>query len=160
MTAGFYSVRDIVDVAVEKERKRRKFYATATELSKNPDMKALFDYLAEEEGKHLATFLHVRDGLPDETSPDALRINKDAYMDAFHDERLYSQMDARDFIQLAIDNWNIFRIAIGFEKDSILYFAEFLPHLSEANREIVRGLIAEEKAHIRKLIEVMEVIGE
>lgn len=123
-------------------------------------MKGLFDFLAEEEGKHLATFLQIRDSLPEETNSEEYGVKKHAFMDAINDERLYAKMDAREFVQLSIDNWNVFRVAIGFEKDSILYFTEFLPHLSESNREIVRGLIDEEKGHIRKLVDLMELIGE
>ncbi|HTY63101.1 MAG TPA: ferritin family protein [Acidobacteriota bacterium] len=160
MNARIYSVREILDSAVEKEGKRRSFYATAAVLTKNPDMKGLFDFLAEEEGKHLATFRQILNGLPEETSPDEPMIANSVYLDALTDEGLYSKLGAREFVQLAIDNWNIFRIAIGFEKDAILYFAEFLPHLSESNRDIVRGLIQEEKGHIRKLVELMELIGE
>ena len=160
MKARFYSVREILDSAMEKEEKRRTFYATAATLSKKPDMKALFDFLAEEEGKHLATFRQIQNSLPEETDADEPTAASSAYLDALTDEGVYSKLGAREFVQVAIDNWNIFRIAIGFEKDAILHFAEFLPHLSESSREIVRGLIEEEKGHIRKLVELMELIGE
>ena len=160
MTAGFYSVRDIVEAAVAKERKRRSFYATATELSTKPDMKALFHFLAEEEGKHIAAFVQIRDSLPEETGPEEYRSDRNADIDSINDDRLYSELDSREFVQRAIDTWNVFSLAISFEKDSILFFMEFLSHLSESNRKIVRGLIEEEKGHIRRLVEVMEQIGE
>ncbi len=160
MTAVLYSARDIVDAAVEKEKRRRCFYATVTELSPNPDMKALFHFLTEEEDRHVAVFARIRDGLPEATGRGGSGKDRDAYMDSITDERLYSKMDTREFVQQAIDTWNIFRLAIGFEKDSILCFLEFLPHLSEPDRKIVGNLIEEEKGHIRKLVEVMNQIGE
>jgi rubrerythrin len=160
MKAVFYSARDIVEAAVEKERKRRSFYATVTELSTNPDMKGLFHFLAEEEGRHIAAFIQIRGSLPEETGPEEHREDMNAYMNSINDDRVYSKLDSREFVQQAIDTWNVFLLAIGFEKDAILYFMEFLPYLSESNRKIVCELIAEEKGHIRRLVEVMERIGE
>jgi rubrerythrin len=160
MTAVLYSARDIVDAAVEKEKKRKSFYATATELSTNPDMKGLFHFLTEEEDRHVTVFIQIRDSLPEGTGPEEHRVDVNACMNSIGDERIYSKMDSMEFVQQAIDTWNIFRLAIGFEKDSILYFMEFLPYLSESNRKIVHDLIEEEKGHIRKLVEVMNQIGE
>jgi rubrerythrin len=160
MSSVFYSARDIVEAAVEKERKRRSFYATVTELSTNPDMKALFHYLTEEEDRHVAVFIQIRDSMPARTGPEEFREHMDAYLNSIIDDRLYSKMDSREFVQQAVDTWNVFALAIGFEKDAILFFMEFLPHLSEPDRKIVGELIVEEKGHIRKLAEVMREIGE
>jgi rubrerythrin len=160
MTAVFYLARDIAEAAVEKERKRRSFYAAVTELSTNPDMKGLFHFLTEEEGRHVAVFMQIRDSLPEGTSSEEHRADVNAYMNSIIDDQLYSKMDSREFVRQAIDTWNVFRLAIGFEKDSILYFMEFLPHLSESGRKIVGDLIEEEKGHIEKLAEVMKQIGE
>ena len=60
----------------------------------------------------------------------------------------------------AIDTKNVFQLAIGFEKDAILYFREFMPFLNDADKKIVDGLIEEEKGHIRKLAEVQKQMGE
>ena len=159
MIPAFLSAHGILDLAIEKERRRRIFYAIASELGTNADMKALFHFLAEEEDRHIDIFLQIRNSLSAETEEENWG-DKSAYLDAIHDDRLYSKMDSREFVQLAVDNWNAFRLAIGFEKDAILFFTEFLPHLSEENSRIVRGLIAEEKGHIQRLVEVMEQIGE
>jgi rubrerythrin len=160
MTAAFYSARDIVEAAVEKEKKRRSFYAAVTELSTNPDMKALFHFLTEEEDRHVAIFIQIRDSMPARTGQEEFREQVDAYLNSIIDDLLYSKMDSREFVQQAIDTWNVFNLAIGFEKDAILFFMEFLPHLSEPGRKIVGDLIVEEKGHIRKLVEVMKQIGE
>jgi rubrerythrin len=160
MTAVFYSARDIAEAAVEKEKRRQGFYTAVTELSKDPDIKGLFHFLAEEEGRHVVVFMKIRDSLPVETGPEAPGADVKAYMNSIIDDQLYSKMDSREFVRQAIDTWNVFRLAIGFEKDAILCFMEFLPHLSESDRKIVDELIEEEKGHIRKLAEVMTQIGD
>jgi rubrerythrin len=160
MMAALYSARDIVGAAIEKERKRKDFYALATELSTNADMKGLFHFLAEEESKHIVIFAQIRDSLSEGTDPKDHRTDMNVYVNPINDDPLYSKLDSREFVQLAIDSWNALLLAIGFEKDAIRHFTEFLPHLSEPNQKIVRELIEEENGHIRRLAELLEQIGE
>ncbi len=157
-----HTAREIAEAAVEKERKRREFYARVSELSTNPDMKGLFRWLTEEEDRHIETFSKLRDGLPvDVQTKDAeYTADMDAYMDSVIDDRLYKGVDAKEFVQRALTNKDVFPLAIGFEKDAILYFSEFLPFLSEIDRAIVQRLIDQEKGHIRKLVEVRNKLGQ
>jgi len=160
MTAVFYTARQIAEVAVEKETLRRIFYATVAELSSNEDIKSLFRYLTEEEDRHVESFIQIRDSLPAGTGPDECGEDMDAYMDSVTDDRLYSKMNSIEFVRQAIDTKSVFHLAIGFEKDAILYFMEFLPYVSESDRKIVGDLIEQEKGHIRKLVEVRKRIDE
>ena len=81
-------------------------------------------------------------------------------MDSVIDDRLYSDIDSKEFVQKALNTKDVFRLAIGFEKDAILYFREFLPFLNESEREVVVDLIEQEKGHIRKLAEMQKQMGE
>ena len=51
-------------------------------------------------------------------------------------------------------------MAIGFEKDAILYFREFFSYLSESDQKVVAELIEQEKGHIRKLAEMKRQMAE
>jgi rubrerythrin len=152
--AVLFSAREIAEAAVEKEKKRRGFYATVSELSTNEGMKELFQFLTEEEDKHVAAFAQIRDNLPEDAHSEEYTADMQAYMDSVVDDRLYSTMDSKEFVRQAITTRNVFRLAIGFEKDAILYFREFLPYLTEAERKVVSELIEQEKGHIRKLAEM------
>ena len=57
-----FTAREIAETAVEKEMKRRDFYANVTKLSTDPEMTKLFKFLTEEEDRHVATFVKLRDG--------------------------------------------------------------------------------------------------
>lgn len=149
--AVIFSAREVVEAAVEKEKKRKGFYERVAELSTSQDMKDLFQFLKEEEERHVAAFGQIRDKLPEETRPVEYSEDMEAYMDSVIDDRLYSDIDSKEFAQKAINSKNVFRLAIGFEKDAILYFREFLPYLTESDRKIVEELIEQEKGHIRKL---------
>ena len=158
--AVVFSAREVVEAAVEKEKKRKGFYASVCELSTNEDMKDLFTFLTEEEARHIASFAQIRDNLSDETHSVEYSEDMEAYMDSVIDDRLYSEIDTREFVQKAINGENVFHLAIGFEKDAILYFREFLPYLNESDRKVVEELIEQEKGHIRKLADMKKRMAE
>lgn len=155
-----FSAREIAEAAVEKEKMRRGFYETVSELCTNEQMKALFQFLTAEEDKHVAAFAKIRDSLAVETQPAEYSEDMAAYMDSVLDNRLYSEIDSKEFVHNALNSKAVFRLAIGFEKDAVLYFKEFIPFLSESDRKIVEELIEEEKGHIRKLAQLQKQLGE
>jgi rubrerythrin len=159
--AVIFSAREIAEAAVEKEKKRKGFYATVSELSTDKDMKDLFYFLMEEEDRHVESFEQIRDSLsPEETLSDEYSEDMEAYMDSVVDDRLYADIDSKEFVQNAINANTVFSLSIGFEKDAILYFKEFLPFLTESDRKVVVELIEQEKGHIRKLAHLRQQMAE
>ncbi|WP_300464360.1 hypothetical protein [Desulfobacula sp.] len=159
--AVIFSAREIAEAAVEKEKKRKGFYAVVSELSTDKDMKDLFYFLMEEEDRHVEAFEQIRDSLPpEETSSEEYSEDMEAYMDSVVDDRLYADIDSKEFVQNAINANTVFSLAMGFEKDAILYFREFLPFLTEPDRKIVVELIEQEKGHIRKLADMRQQMAE
>ena len=156
-----FTAREIAAAAVEKEMKRRDFYANVAKLSTNPQMTKLFEFLTAEEDRHVATFTKLRDGVPvEEVRPEEYDADMEAYMDSVVEERLYSKIGSEDFVQKAIDAKDVFRLAIALEKDAILFFWEFLPYVSDKDKKVVRTLIEEEKGHIRLLWKMKQELGQ
>ena len=122
-----------------------------TELSKNVEMRKLFEFLTAEEARHVARFVELRDSLPVESRSAEYDEDMQAYMDSVVENRLYANINSKDFVQDAIDTNEVFRLAITLEKDAILFFWEFLQYVNEADKKIVKALIEEEKCHIRML---------
>jgi rubrerythrin len=115
----------------------------------------------EEEDRHVESFEQIRDSLsPEETLSDEYSEDMEAYMDSVVDDRLYSEIDSKEFVQNAINANTVFSLSIGFEKDAILYFKEFLPFLTESDRKVVVELIEQEKGHIRKLAHLRQQMAE
>jgi rubrerythrin len=156
-----FTAREIAEAAVEKEMKRRDFYANVTKLSTNPEMTKLFEFLTAEEDRHVATFVKLRDGVPvEEVRPEEYDADMEAYMDSVVEERLYSKIGSEDFVQKAIDARDVFRLAIALEKDAILFFWEFLPYVNDKDKEVVKTLMNEEKGHIRMLWKLKQELGQ
>ena len=156
-----FTAREIAEAAVEKEKKRRDFYANVTKLSTNAEMTKLFEFLTAEEDRHVATFVKLRDGVPvEEVRPEEYDADMKAYMDSVVEDRLYSKIGSEDFVQKAIDAKDVFRLAIALEKDAILFFWEFLPYVSDKDKAVVKTLMDEEKGHIRMLWKLKQELGQ
>ena len=156
-----FTAREIAQAAVEKEMKRRDFYANVTKLSTNPEMTRLFEFLTAEEDRHVATFMKLRDGVPvEEVRPEEYDADMEAYMDSVVEDRLYSKIGSEDFVQKAIDAKDVFRLAIALEKDAILFFWEFLPYVNDTDKKVVKALMDEEKGHIRLLWKMKQELGQ
>ena len=156
-----FTAREIAEAAVEKEMKRRDFYANVTKLSTNPEMTTLFKFLTAEEERHVATFVKLRDGVPvEEVRPEEYDADMEAYMDSVVEERLYSKIGSEDFVQKALDAKDVFRLAIALEKDAILFFWEFLPYVNDKDKKVVMQLMNEEKGHIRLLWKMKQQLGQ
>ena len=156
-----FTAREIAESAVEKEMKRRDFYAKVTKLSTDPEMIKLFKFLTEEEDRHVATFVKIRDDVPiEEVRPEEYDQEMQAYMDSVVEEKLYTKIDTTDFVKTAIDAKDVFRLAIALEKDAILFFWEFLPYVNDKDKKLVRALIEEEKGHIRMLWKMKQELGQ
>ena len=156
-----FTAREIAEAAVEKEKKRRDFYANVSRLSSNPEMTKLFEFLTAEEERHVATFVKLRDGVSvEEVRPEEYDADMEAYMDSVVEERLYSKIGSEDFVQKAIDAKDVFRLAIALEKDAILFFWEFLPYVNDKDKKVVMTLMDEEKGHIRLLWKLKQELGQ
>ena len=156
-----FTAREIAETAVEKEMKRRDFYANVSKLSTNPEMTKLFEFLTAEEERHVATFVKLRDGVSvEEVRPEEYDADMEAYMDSVVEDRLYSKIGLKDFVQKAIDAKDVFRLAIALEKDAILFFWEFLPYVNDKDKKVVRALMDEEKGHIRMLWKLKQELGQ
>lgn len=156
-----FTAREIAEAAVEKEMKRRDFYANVSKLSTDPEMTKLFEFLTAEEDRHVATFVKLRDGVSvEEVRPEEYDADMEAYMDSVVEDRLYSKIGLEDFVQKAIDAKDVFRLAIALEKDAILFFWEFLPYVNDKDKKVVRALMDEEKGHIRMLWKLKQELGQ
>ena len=103
--------------------------------------------------KFVTTFPKIK------THPEEYIEDMEAYMDSVIDDRLYDNIDSDVFVQKAIGEGNVLDLAIGFEKDAILYFREFIPFLHPSDRKIVEKLIEEEKGHICKLADMKKLLA-
>lgn len=147
----FFSIREVIEMAVSTERSGQAFYQTASKLAKENNLKELFRYLAEEEEKHLKTFQNFYNTLNEK--PEITPYNWEEaklYLEVLVDSKFFADPDAAiNLAKEAKDELEVIYSAIEFEKDTLLFFYQILEMIK--SQELVKEIIEQEKKHIQRL---------
>lgn len=143
-----FGISEIVDMGIEKEKKRRDFYAMVSEYFKEKDMKDLFSKLKNWEEEHIKKFSEIRDSVKELKETETYEGEASAYMRALVDDKLYNHVLPDSFSKNIKTPMDAISYSIGFEKDAILFFNEMVRYMVDSRKEIVKKLVDEEKKHI------------
>jgi rubrerythrin len=148
-----YSATEVMEMAVDTEKGGQLFYKTVATQSKDPDLKNLFLYLADEEKKHINVFVNIAKTLkvsPDDMPADWEEVS--LYLKAMTDSRYFLGGDkALSAAKSAETTEQAVNTALAFEKETLVFYLEALDMMPAINRPAVEALIREERGHIRKL---------
>lgn len=147
-----FSGEEIVRLAVEIEKQGRRFYEIAATKVTDPEVKAVFEYLAGEEAQHVADFETLGAKLPRDFVPNESYVGEYGdYIRALINNHIFNH----DNIEKLLPGVSVARealaIAFRFEKDSILIFQELYNVVDDTGKEVLGKLIEQEKQHIKKL---------
>ena len=156
------SSEEVFSLAMEIEESGHAYYTTIAESAKFKDVSELFRFLAEQEIAHYRYFEKLKRQAP-ELLVDAEEWEQTSeYIRATTQSRFFVGQDRA--IQLAKRAGNALEAidyAIGFEKDTLLYFYE-LQNVSPADsKESAMKIVEEEKRHVKLLAQKRkEITGE
>ncbi|HVO76952.1 MAG TPA: ferritin family protein [Candidatus Bathyarchaeia archaeon] len=155
LVADILQPADIVDIGIEKEKKRRDFYALAAEHFKaKQELSALFARLRDWEIEHIKRFEEIRGTVSRAQYTESYAGETEAYMDALVDADLYAAITPEKFAGLVKTPLEALDRGIGFEKDAILFFSQLSRFIDPRSREIVDRLVNEEKQHLLYLFKM------
>ena len=156
-----FTAAQALEMAMEIERNGETFYNEAAAKSADPEVKALFEDLAIQEQAHYRVFQNMLE----RTDPDAAPST--AYPTAYYDEyKAYVQVAMENALftgpakalalaEKAEDRETALRAAMGFEKDTLLFFYDLHDMVSETDREAISSVIREEQKHLRRLARML-----
>jgi rubrerythrin len=82
------------------------------------------------------------------------------YLKAITDSRFFLGKDkAINFVKEAKTPEQALDFALGFERDTMLFYIEILTIVSEKNRELISKIVAQEKSHIQQLQALKESLN-
>ncbi len=149
----FFSMREVIEMAIATERSGQAFYQNASRLARENSLKELFQYLAEEEEKHLKTFQDFHNTLKEK--PEITPYNWEEaklYLEALVDSEFFASPEkAINLAKEAKDELEVIYAAIEFEKDTLLFFYQILEMIKSREQELVKKIIEQEKKHIQRL---------
>lgn len=140
---------DIVDIGIEKEKKRRDFYGLAAEQFKdNAELAELFGKLRDWEEEHITRFEEIRKSVQGGNYAEEYPGEIEAYMQALVDSELYKDITPEGFASLVKTPGEALDMGIRFEKDAILFFNGLSRFVDERMQEVTKKLVAEEQDHM------------
>lgn len=150
-----FTGKEVLEMAVRIEENGLKFYTDAGKAARSKELKALFKTLAEEEGTHIKLFLELKRTLVDDAASegfDAYLEDAQQYLRSLADTEVFTNPEAgADAARGVHDEQEAIAMAIGMEKDSLLFYYELERMIRESDRKVVDTLIEQEKEHVRKL---------
>ncbi|MBU2547341.1 MAG: ferritin family protein [Proteobacteria bacterium] len=163
MIYGF-NASEVFKIAIDIEENGLRFYEKAQAKTDDAEVKKIFAELAGEELKHKARFTELRNELPEAASQSQV-WDPDNEMDQYlkmmadmHVFRTGADVDVQlDKVQGATE---ALKLAMQFEKDSIVFFAE-IQNMAEGaeSRDKIGVLVKEEQGHLRRLALQLRRLG-
>ena len=152
-----FTAAEGLEMAMEIEKNGEVFYNQVAAKSADPEVKALFEDLAAQERGHYRVFEKMLGGVkPAPELPAAEYDQYRVYVQAALENALFAGSDkALALAKQAEDRETALRAALGFEKDTLLFFYDLRDIVSEADRETITKVIREEKKHLRRLARML-----
>ena len=150
---AFLKAADVVEMAMNLEKSGEVYYRAVAAKMESTEVKALFEDLADQEVKHYQVFAKLAKGVRGQ--PIMLDEEWDqyqAYLGATVQSALFEGPDkALAAAAQVADSEEALRAAIGFEKETMLFFHDLREVASDVDQEVIGRIIAEEKRHLKRL---------
>ncbi len=155
--AHFFHANEIAGAAVEIEKKGRAFYMRLADVAKNDKVRKLFSHLAQEEARHELIFHDLMDRLGKIELP-AWASNEEYcryLLGLIESHALFSDELVEKKMGSLADEADAIRMAMSFEKDTLLFFIEMEGLVPDSEKDAVRECIHEERQHLSNLQDML-----
>ncbi len=156
---AFLTAAEALKWAMEIEENGEAFYNTVAAKSADPEVRALFEYLAAQERGHYRAFQQMLEKVKPDPDLSSVGVQYDDYEDYLRVVLVNALFAGQDkgltLARKAQGRETALRAAMGFEKDTLLFFYDLREMVSEAERGAISGIILEEKAHLRRLAKML-----
>lgn len=151
-----FNAAEVFDVAIKIEENGKRFYEQSLNVVKDPAVRKLFQDLAGQEVEHKARFEELKSKLTkDDTATKVWDPDNelDQYLKMLADQHVFVSSESLDIQMKTIkDVKDALKIAMDFEKDSVIFFLTMQEAVSgKREEELVSLLVKEEQQHLRLL---------
>jgi rubrerythrin len=157
----YFKPSEIAKIAMKVEKNGLAFYETLAKRAKEGEAKTVFSFMAKEEATHYATFEKLGDRFASYEVPEGFGDDYDEYMQQLVNSNVFaSDINAVELAGKVNTPLEAIDLALGFEKDSIVFFGLFKKILPPEEQFTVEELMDEEYNHIKKLLQIKKDITE
>ena len=150
---AFLKAADALEMAIGIETNGEAFYRAVAQKARSPQVSAMFVDLANQEIRHRATFKKLSESVRDQLLMSADEWDEyQNYLQATVSSALFEGPDkALAAAEQVVDEQEALRMAIGFEKETLLFFYSLRDVVSTGSQEMIRRIIDEERSHVKRL---------
>lgn len=149
---NLFAGSEVVEIGVQIEINGKDFYNTLAGKTKNEKAREIFNFLAGEEEKHIATFERIRDSVERYKPPEAYPGEYFSYMNALASEHVFTQKNKGvEAANRTKGDKDAIELGIKFEKDSIIFYEGMKKVVPEKDLLLIDALIDQEKNHLMRL---------
>jgi rubrerythrin len=151
---ALFQAADIVELAMQVEKSGETFYRAVADKVKSAESRELFEYLADQEVIHYQVFSKLSRSVQE--NPFMTDEEWDLYMDYLNGTVQSAFFEGADkalaLAETVTDERQAINMAIGFEKETLLFFYDLRDRIPDKDRPFVEKIVAEEKRHVRRLV--------
>ena len=144
---------DVVEMAMNLEKSGEAYYRAVSAKMESPGVKALFQDLADQEVQHYRVFERLAKGVKGQPIMlDEEWERYQEYLGATVQSALFEGPDkALAAAAEVTGEQEALRAALGFEKETMLFFHDLRDVASSVDEEVIGKIIDEEKRHVKRL---------
>ena len=147
-----FSAGELLNIAIDIERNGIAFYDVMAKSAENEKVRCVFQSLVDMEHQHIQIFqdMLAEGGIYGQEK--AYSGEEAAYIKSLVDSNIFSDDAITSELFSRLDNdIEALEIAIGLEKDSILFYYQLKDIAQPKEQPLLDRIIAEEKTHLRDL---------
>jgi len=145
-----FSMRDIVDLAIQIEINAERVYRSALKKESDPTLVSILRWLADEEVEHAKWFRRLKKTIPAEIKDPAVEAMGKSLLSDVLGRQSFSLKEANfsEINELA----NLLLLAIEFERDKVIFYKMLRPFIEDSETlDFLEKIIKEETHHIEEL---------
>ncbi len=150
--AGVFSAAEMVEIAVQLEQNGAAFYQAAANGARQEEVKSLLEFLAKEEQRHESVFRSLQPTESEHRPSQEYPGQKSAFIQALLEDRLLPPAEVVERVLPGLtSDTEVIDFALGFEKDTLLFYYEMRHMMGGAHRDMVGEIVEQEKIHVERL---------
>jgi rubrerythrin len=150
-----FSASELINMAIGNEKRGIAFYDVMTRSTDSAAARRVFQYLGDMEKEHIQIFEGMLAEVSEYPTAETCTQEYADYLKALIDTAIFTDDLATSETANQVDSdRKALELAIGAEKDAILFYYTMKEILPQRAHAMVDKIIAEEKAHLRQLSEL------
>jgi len=152
-----FSTGELINIAIGNERRGIAFYDIMTRSADSASARRVFQYLADMERDHIQIFQGMLAEVDKYKVPENYAREYGDYLQALVDTAIFTdELVTSEIATQADSDIKALELAIGAEKDAILFYYMMREIMPQRAQPMVDKIIAEEKSHLRQLSELKQ----